>query len=209
MGYGWDFGDTNTTSSGSVPTIVHSYATNSTFTVVLTVTDTDAQTVQYTENITVLSSFDYQIAVSPPNSTITAGESINPVVNLRLTAGLSQNVTLSSSISPKDSLVQQYLDVPGGYPPFNAVLHISTTVSNLCVPDPCLLSKTYKITIMAVSGTGVNQNATFTLVLKPGNTQSYSYLPIIAAAVIAAAAVLALFLVYRRRSSKLGPPLSG
>ena len=205
--YRWDFGDINTTSSGSNPTITHSYATNSTFTVVLTVTDSDAQTAQYTASITVLSSFDYKITVSPANSTITAGESINPVVNLQLTIGPSQNVTLSSSISPKDSLVQQYLDVPSGYPPFNAVLHISTTVSNLCVPDPCLLSKTYTITIMAVSGTGVNQNTTFTIVLKPNNSQSYSYLPIIAAAAVAAVAVLALFMLYRRRKSKPGPLL--
>ena len=205
--YSWDFGDTITTSSGSSPTIIHSYTTNSTFTTVLTITDSDAQTAQYTASITVLSSFNYQITVSPANSTITAGQSINPVVNLQLTAGPSQNVTLSSSISPKDSLVQQYLDVPSGYPPFNALLHISTTVSNLCVPDPCLLSKTYTITIMAVSGTGVNQNATFTLVLKPNNGQSYNYLPIIAAAAIAAVAVLALFMLYRRRKSKSGPLL--
>ncbi len=205
--YRWDFGDTNTTSSGSSSTIIHSYATNSTFTVVLTVTDSDAQTAQYTAGITVLSSFDYQITVSPVNSTISAGESINPVVNLQLTAGPSQNVTLSSSIFPKDSLVQQYLDVPSGYPPFNAVLHISTTVSNLCVPDPCLLSKTYTITIMAVSGTGVNQNATFILVLKPNNGQSYNYLPIIATAAVSGVAVLALFVFYRRRKSKPGPLL--
>ena len=207
MGYKWDFGDTNTTSSGSNPTITHSYATNSTFTVVLNVTDSDAQTAQSTASVTVLSSFDYKITVSPANSTITAGEGINPVVNLQLTAGPSQNVTLSTSISPKDSLVQQYLDIPSGYPPFNAVLHISTTVSNLCVPDPCLLSKTYTITIMAVSGTGVNQNTTFTLVLNPNNGQSYNYLPIIAAAAVSAVAVLALFIFYRRRRSKPGPLL--
>src|SRR5215467_10738140 len=45
-GHSWNFGDGNTTSSGATSTIIHAYAANTTYTVVLTITDSGGRTAQ-------------------------------------------------------------------------------------------------------------------------------------------------------------------
>ncbi len=199
--YSWNFGDLNTTSSGNSPTITHAYVSNSTYTVKLTVSDSGSGSAQASSMVTVLSSFDYQVTVAPTTQTIVAGDSISAVVHVALTTGSTQNITLSSSITPKDSFVEESLDTSSGSPPFDAVLHINTARLNLCVLNVCADNRTYTITIMATSGTGQNQNATFTLILKP-YTSTYDYTPLIAAGIAGVLVIAAIFLVYRYRQRK-------
>ncbi len=65
--YRWNFGDGNTTSSGNSPTIIHTYAANNTYKVVLNITDTASQRASTSGNVTVLNPppvpFDYSICL--------------------------------------------------------------------------------------------------------------------------------------------------
>ncbi len=200
----WNFGDGNTTSSGSSRNITHVYASNQTFTVVLTITDNASQRAQARGNVTILPAppipFDYQIQASPVNSTIFAGQSEVVLLSLSLVSGTPEKVTLSSSRVPSDSGVQASLNVTSGFPSFFASLFLNTTSSSLCVPDPCFLSKTYTVTIIAVSDTGVNHNATFTLVLKPtpSTPEAPNYLLYSLIGTVVAVSVLAALLAFRQ-----------
>ena len=209
--YRWDFGDSNITSSGGSASITHVYAANKTYAVTLNITDnwSPPQTARATGNVTVLSPppvpFDYHIATSPANATSFAGQSTTVLVNLRLVSGKAENVTLSVLHSPVDLVVQvSPTNVTSGFPPFPARFSISTIPSSFCFPDPCILSKTYIITIVAVTNTGVDHNATFTLVLKPTPPPSTqpNYPLFFGIAAVAGLAVLAVFLVFRRRKKQ-------
>jgi len=202
--FNWNFGDGNTTSSGSSSSITHVYSTNKTYTVVLNTTDSDSQSARANGTVKVLPlplvRFDYQIATSPANATIFAGQSTTVVVGLSLVSG-TDNVALSVLLSPPDPIVQvSPPNVTSGSPPFSARFSITTTSSNLCPPDPCFLSKTYTITIVAVSNTGVDHNATFTLILKPTPSPSppLNYPLFAAIGAVAGLAVLTVFFVLRR-----------
>ncbi len=191
----WNFADGNTTSSGGSPAITHTYATNKTYTVILTITDTASQTTQAIGNVTVLSPppvpFDYKITTSPVNATIFEGQSTAAFVSLSLVSGSPENVSLSISVSPATSTVQVSLNVTSGFPLFHARLFIITGPAN----------GIYNVTIMAISSTGVLHNSTFTLDVKPSPTPPPAppnYLFYAAIGGIVALAILAVFLVFRR-----------
>ncbi len=206
--YNWNFGDGNTTSSGRGSSIFHTYATNKTYTVILNITDSASQTAGTSGSVTVLSlppiPFDYQIATSA-NVTIFAGQSTTVLLSLSLTSGTAENVTLSILFSPLDPIVRVSLpNVTTGFPPFPARLSITTTPSSFCSPAPCLPSKTYTITIRAVSNTGVDHSATFSLTLKPTPPEPppTNYTLFVIIGITAAVSALTVLLILRRRRER-------
>jgi len=54
--------------------------------------------------------FDFSISVSPPSDTVTKGDAINTTVNLSLTSGTTQSVTLSASNLPPGASYAFYSD---------------------------------------------------------------------------------------------------
>jgi PKD domain len=197
--YSWNFGDLNTTSSGSIPTITHTYATNKTYTITLNVTDnfSPPQTAQATGSVTVLPRppvpFDYQITTSA-NATIVAGQSTTIQVRLNLVKGTTENVTLKTILSPSDPSVQvSTLNVTSGFPTFSTQFTITTPVSTA--------SKMYTVTIVAQSSTGVDHNATYTLVTTPTPSSPNYILYASLGGVGAVAALGVLFFVRRSRKA--------
>ncbi len=164
--YNWNFGDGNTNSI-SGKTISHIYSTNKTYTVILNVTDSASQSALTSQNVTVLNPppvpFNYGIQVTPSNATIVQGKTGNATVNLSLlTSGASENVTLTSTISPYDPTIRVSFNgsaSTSGFPSYSASMKITTS--------PSSPNRTYTLTVAALSSTGVAHNATFTFTLKP------------------------------------------
>ena len=165
MNYTWDFADGNTTSSGNTPTIIHSYSTNKTYIVILTITDTASLTDMTSRSLTILNPpptpFNYTIQVIPGSATIIQSQNTTTTVTLSLTSGAPENVTLSSAVTPSSSTIRVSFNSTSGFPTYSASMKI--------ISSPSTPSGNYTVTVRAVSTTGVAHNATFTLTLNPSS----------------------------------------
>ena len=165
MNYTWDFADGNTTSSGNTSTIIHSYSTNKTYIVILTITDTASLTDMTSRSLTILNPpptpFNYTIQVIPGSATIIQSQNTTTTVTLSLTSGAPENVTLSSAVTPSSSTIRVSFNATSGFPTYSASMKI--------ISSPSTPSGNYTVTVRAVSTTGVAHNATFTLTLNPSS----------------------------------------
>ncbi len=191
--YNWNFADGNTTSSGNTPTITHTYSTNKTYIVLLTITDTAPQTDMTSRNITVLNPpptpFNYTIQVIPGSATITQGQNTTATVTLSLTSGASENVTLSYAATPPNPTIGVSLIPTSGFPTYSASLKITTFGSSQ--------TGTFTVTVRAVSSTGVGHNTTFTLILNPSSPTVVPPLPnYLVPAIIGTVAILSVLIVF-------------
>ncbi len=205
VSYKWDFGDGSPNSFGR--TVSHSYSTNKTYTVILNLTDSVSQSVLVSQAVTVLNPppvpFNYTLQMTPPSAKIVRGQTTNATVNLTLTSGVSENVTLSSTVFPNDpSIIVSFNGSASksGFPSYSASMKITTSSAP---------NGTYTVTVIALSSTGVAHNATFLLTLTPlppvcnGYGCGPSILGYIIYGAIIFAFVMTVVLVYRRGRKKM------
>ena len=91
--------------------------------------------------------FDFSVSVNPKTTTLSPSAVSSATVSVNLLSGASQPVSLSTSISPAESLVSASLSTPTGNPSFTSTLSIQT---NGNTPQG-----TYVITIQGMSGGSV------------------------------------------------------
>ena len=201
--YNWDFADGNTTSSGNSSTIIHSYSTNKTYIVILTITDTASQTDMTSRSITVLNPpptpFNYTIQVTPGSATLTQGRNTTATVTLSLTSGAPENVTLSYAATPPNPTITLSFNTTSGFPTYSASLKITTFGSSQ--------TGTFTVTVRAVSNTGVAHNTTFTLTLNPSSPTVLPpppnyFLPALIGTVAALSVLIALVALTKLRKRK-------
>src|SRR5207247_10921926 len=125
------------------------------------------QTGQATGNVTITSStgFDYRITTSTSNTDIAAGLTTIIGVNITITSGTPENVSLTAEVAPSSPTVHASLNVSNGSPTFHATLSVTTETTSLCDPSQTSLcnlisSFLYTITIIGVIRTRVTHNST-------------------------------------------------
>jgi PKD repeat protein len=126
-GYSWDYGDTNT---GTGVTPSHTYVNAGTYTVRLTVTDSNST----------MSSISHSVVVAPPRGSVTVasvntstGWSPSPgATSLSALTDTDSTTYLTSSINPSNQvllLTSQFLTPPQAGQPLNVVLGIDVLAS--------------------------------------------------------------------------------
>jgi streptogramin lyase len=105
--------------------------------------------------MTIITPFDFSLAVSPSTVTVKQGQSANYTITVSLTGGSTATVTLSLPTSPPAGITYSFT-APTGNPTFTSQLTLGTTASTAV--------GTYPMTLQA-SGGGVTKSATINLIV--------------------------------------------